>query len=216
MINGKKSKNKLDRDSVYLSQFKQSKLLKNHEKWAAMSNKVINPKNKSILYFALGSTLAFILYLSLILNPASTCFRLDSGSNSLGLSFSYTLEVVLDFFATRNQEQLLCYSQFLKVWDIIFAMIYTLMYGSWILYLLNKKIFLIVPVLGMIADWSENFSELLMIESYAASGSISQSLISIGSGINSFKWIMSSLTYLIVIIGIIIAIKTLITRDKSN
>ena len=216
MINGKKSKNKLDRDSVYLSQFKQSKFLKNHEKWVAMSNKVINPKNKSILYFALGSTLAFILYLSLILNPASACFRLDSGSNSLGLSFSYTLEVVLDFFAARNQEQLLCYSQFLKVWDIIFAMIYTLMYGSWILYLLNKKIFLIVPILGMIADWSENFSELLMIESYVTSGSISQSLISIGSGINSFKWIMSSLTYLIVIIGIIVAIKTFMTRNKSN
>ena len=181
-----------------------------------MSNKVINPKNKSILYFALGSTLAFILYISLVLNPASSCFRVDSGSNSLGLSFSYTLEMVLDFFAARNQEQLLCYSQFLKVWDIIFAMIYTLMYGSWILYLLNKKIFLIVPTLGMIADWSENFSELLMIESYVASGSISQLLISIGSGINSFKWIMSSLTYLIVIIGIIVAIKTLMTRNKSH
>jgi hypothetical protein len=126
------------------------------------------------------------------------------------------MEMVQDFFAARDQEQLLCYSQFLKVWDIIFAMIYTLMYGSWILYLLNKKIFLIVPVLGMIADWSENFSELLMIESYVASGSISQSLISIGSGINSFKWIMSSLTYLIVIIGIIVAIKTFMTRNKSS
>ena len=181
-----------------------------------MSIKIDNPKNKSILYFALGSTIAFILYISLVLNPASSCFRVDSGSNSLGLSFSYTLDMVLDFFAARNQEQLLCYSQFLKVWDIIFAIIYTLMYGSWILYLLNKKIFLIVPTLGMIADWSENFSELLMIESYVASGSISQLLISIGSGINSFKWIMSSLTYLIVIIGIIVAIKTLMTRNKSS
>jgi len=181
-----------------------------------MSIKIDNPKNKSILYFALGSTIAFILYISLVLNPASSCFRVDSGSNSLGLSFSYTLDMVLDFFAARNQEQLLCYSQFLKVWDIIFAIIYTLMYGSWILYLLNKKIFLIVPTLGMIADWSENFSELLMIESYVASGSISQLLISIGSGINSFKWIMSSLTYLIVIIGIIVAIKTLMTRNKSH
>ena len=181
-----------------------------------MSIKIDYQKNKSSLYFALCSTLAFILYISLVLNLASGCFRLDSGSNSLGLSFSYTLEMALDFFADRNQEQLLCYSQFLKVWDIIFAMIYTLMYGSWILYLLNKKIFLIVPVLGMIADWSENFSELLMIESYLASGSISQSLISIGSGINSFKWIMSSLTYLIVIIGIIVAIMTFMTRNKSS
>ena len=124
--------------------------------------------------------------------------------------------MVQDFFAARDQEQLLCYSQFLKVWDIVFAVIYTLMYGSWILYLLNKKILLIVPTLGMVADWSENFSELLMIESYVAFGSISQSIISIGSGINSFKWIMSSLTYLMVIIGIIVAIKTFMTRNKSN
>jgi len=181
-----------------------------------MSTKTINKNNKPVLYFALGSTLAFILYISLVLNPASGCFRLDSGSNSLGLSFSYTLVMVQDFFAARNQEQLGCYSQFLKVWDIIFAMIYTLMYGSWILYLLNKKIYLSIPILGMIADWSENFSELLMIQSYVTSGSITQSLVSAGSGINSFKWIMSSLTYLLLIIGIIVAIKSFLMRNKSN
>jgi len=181
-----------------------------------MSAKTDNQNNKPVLYFALGSTLAFILYISLVLNPASGCFRLDSGSNSLGLSFSYNLAMVQDFFAARNQEQLVCYSQFLKVWDIIFAMIYTLMYGSWILYLLNKKIYLVIPILGMIADWSENFSELLMIQSYVTSGSITQSLVSVGSGINSFKWIMSSLTYLLVIIGIIVAIKSFLMKKKSN
>jgi hypothetical protein len=179
-----------------------------------MSIEINDQKNKSILYFAIGSTLAFILYISLVLNPLSGCFRLDSGSNSLGLSFSYTLAMVQDFFAARNQEQLLCYSQFLKVWDIIFAMIYTLMYGSWILYLLNKKIYLIIPILGMIADWSENFSELLMIQSYVASGSITQSLVSVGSGINSFKWIMSSLTYLLIIIGIIVAIRSFLMKKN--
>ena len=172
--------------------------------------------NKTVLYFALGSTLAFILYISLVLNPASGCFRLESGSNSLGLSFSYTLAMVQDFFAARNQEQLLCYSQFLKAWDVIFAMIYTLMYGSWVLYLLNKKIYLVIPILGMIADWSENFSELFMIQNYVASGSITQSLVSVGSGINSFKWIMSSLTYVLVIIGIIVAIRSFLMKNKSN
>ena len=181
-----------------------------------MSAKTDNQSNKSILYFALGSTLAFILYISLVLNPASGCFRLDSGSNSLGLSFSYTLAMAQDFFAARNQEQLLCYSQFLKVWDVIFAMIYTLMYGSWILYLLNKKIYLVIPILGMIADWSENFSEIMMIQSYVTSGSITQSLVSVGSGINSFKWIMSSLTYMLVIIGIIVAIRSLLMKKTSN
>ena len=168
------------------------------------------------LYIAIIFTTAFILYISLVLNPASGCFRLDSGSNSLGLSFSYTLAMVQDFFAARNQEQLLCYSQFLKVWDVIFAMIYTLMYGSWILYLLNKKIYLVIPILGMIADWSENFSEIMMIQSYVTSGSITQTLVSVGSGINSFKWIMSSLTYLLIIIGITVSIRSLLMKKTSN
>ena len=181
-----------------------------------MVNKIIDSKNKSTLYLALGSTLAFILYITLILNPASSCFRIDSGSNSLGLSFSYTLEMVKGFFETRDQEQLICYGQFLRVWDVIFALIYTLMYGSWIFYLLNKNVYLIAPILGMISDWSENFSELLMIEAYLDSGLISQTLVSVGSGINSFKWVMSSLTYLILIVGIILAIRSLITRNKHT
>ena len=180
-----------------------------------MSTKTDNQNNKSILYFALCSTLAFILYISLVLNPASGCFRLESGSYCLGLSFCFTLGMVHVFFAARMQVQVVCFSEFLYVWDVIFGMIYTLMYGSLILYLLNKKIYLVIPILGMIADWSENFSEILMVQSYVTSGSITQSLVSVGSGINSFKWIMSSLTYLLVIIGIIVAIRSLLMKKTS-
>ena len=180
-----------------------------------MDTTINNTRNKKTLYLSLGSTLVFLIYITFVLNPVSGCFKLDSGSNSLGLSFSYNAEMVQSFFAARTQEQLLCYSQFLKVWDVIFALIYTLMYGSWILYLLNKKIYLIAPIIGMISDWSENFLELLMIENWITSSSISQILISVGSNINSFKWIMSSLTYLLIIIGIVIAIKSFLTK-KSN
>lgn len=180
-----------------------------------MYTTINNTINKKTLYLSLGSTLVFLIYITFVLNPVSECFKLDSGSNSLGLSFSYNVEMVQNFFAARTQEQLLCYSHFLKVWDVIFALIYTLMYGSWILYLLNKKIYLIAPIIGMISDWSENFLELLMIENWITSSSISQILISVGSNINSFKWIMSSLTYLLIIIGIIIAIKSFLTK-KSN
>ena len=95
------------------------------------------------LYFAIGFTLAFFLYITLVLGPVeknlSSCFAVDIGSNSLGLSFSYTLDIVQNFFESRTQKQLLCYSQFLQIWDAIFALIYTLMYASWIMYLFNQK-----------------------------------------------------------------------------
>ena len=178
-------------------------------------DKIINPKNHKHLYFAIGFTLVFILYISFVLMPLSSCFRIDIGTNSLGLSI-YNMEMVQGFFQARDQAQLLCYSQFLKLWDIIFAVVSAAMFGSWIVYLFkNKRLLLLAPtVLGMIADWSENFVELLMLETYVNSAVISETLVSLGSGLNIFKLTMIGLTYFIILVGIILLIKTFITRPK--
>jgi hypothetical protein len=53
-----------------------------------------------------------------------------------------------------------------------------------------------------------------MIKTYSDTGAISETIVSLGSGINSFKWVLSSLTYLIILIGIIIAIRNFVTRSK--
>ena len=173
------------------------------------------PSNKNILYFAIGFTLVFIFYISFILMPQSSCFRIDIGTNSLGLSI-YNMVMVQGFFQARGQAQLLCYSQFLKLWDIIFAVVSAAMFGSWIVYIFkNKRLLLLAPtVLGMLADWSENFVELLMLKTYLNSGVISETLVSLGSGLNLFKLTMGGLTYLIILTGIIIAIKNLLQRRR--
>ena len=180
-----------------------------------MTTTIQDSKSKRTLYFAIGFTVAFMLYITFALNPAGSCFKVEAGPNSLGLSFSYTKDMVQSFFESRSQEQLICYSQFLQIWDAVFAIIYTLMYASWIMYLFNKKRLLtLIPVLGMISDWSENYVELLMIKTYLNSGPISEIFVSLGSGINSFKWVLSSLTYLIILVGIIIAIRNFLTKPK--
>jgi hypothetical protein len=169
------------------------------------------------LCFAIGFILVFLLYITFVLVPVGSCFVVDVGPNSLGLSFSYTKEMVQNFFESRNQEQLLCYSQFLQIWDAIFVFVYTLMYASWILYFFkNKRLFLIIPILVMIADWAENYVELLMLKTYLNSSSISETLVFLGSGINSFKWVLSSLTYLIILFGIIITLKIFLTKFKRS
>ena len=94
-------------------------------------------KNKN-LYLAIGSTVVFILYIIFFLRDISSCFFIEDGNRSLGLSFYYTQEMVQNFFEIRNQEQLVCYNEFLIFWDIIFAVIYTLMYSLWIALLLKK------------------------------------------------------------------------------
>ncbi len=180
-----------------------------------MTTTIQDSKSKRTLYFAIGFTVAFMLYITFALSPAGSCFKVEAGPNSLGLSFSYTKDMVQSFFESRSQEQLICYSQFLQIWDAVFAIIYTLMYASWIMYFFNKKrLLILIPVLGMISDWSENYVELLMIKTYLNSGPISEIFVSLGSGINSFKWILSSLTYLIILVGIIIALRNFLTKPK--
>ena len=172
-------------------------------------------KNKNF-YLAIGSTVLFILYIVFFLGDISSCFFIEDGNRSLGLSFYYTKEMVQNFFEIRNQEQLVCYNEFLKFWDIIFAVIYTLMYSLWIALLLKKIILLIIPVLAMICDWAENYSEILMLDMYLNSDLMSESLIMTGSGINSAKWIFFYLTYLIILMGIIVKIKNYFKKNKKN
>ena len=89
------------------------------------------------------------------------------------------------------------------------------MYASWIVWLFNNKRWLaLIPILGMVSDWSENYIELIMIKTYSNAGAIGETIVSIGSGINSFKWVLSSLTYLIILIGIIFAIRKFFTKPK--
>jgi hypothetical protein len=174
-------------------------------------------KNHRSVYFAIGATFVMFLYATFILGRVSSCFTLDLGSNSLGLSFSYTKDMVQNFFVSRNQEQLHCYRQFLQIWDVVFAFVYTLMYSSWIIYFFkNKRFLLIIPILGMTADLVENYVELLMLETYLKSSPISELLVILGSGVNSFKWSLSILTYLIIFTGIVSAIKTFLTKPKMH
>ena len=186
----------------------------------ALTNKNITSTNipftnHRLLYFSIGSTLGMFFYVKCFLSDFSNCFLLDTGANSLGLSFYYTLDMVQTFFEERTRTQLLCYRQFLQIWDTLFAFIYTLMYASWMMYFLkNKRLFLIIPVLAMFADWAENSVEMLMLETYLNSSPISESFVSLGSGINSCKWLLSILTYLIILIGMMSSLKIFFTKSK--
>ena len=68
----------------------------------------------------------------------------------------------------------------------------------------------------MIADWMEKYVELLMLDTYLNASTISELLVSVGSGINSFKWLFSILTYLIISIGIITSLKRFLIKPKID
>jgi len=68
----------------------------------------------------------------------------------------------------------------------------------------------------MIADWAENYVEFLMLETYLNSSLLSETLVSLGSGINSFKWSLLMVTYIIIFTGIINTLKIFLTKPKLN
>lgn len=68
----------------------------------------------------------------------------------------------------------------------------------------------------MLADWAENYVELNLLELYLNSGKLTENLVAIGSGINSLKWIASSGTFLIILIGIILKIKSALSKPKLH
>ena len=64
-----------------------------------------------------------------------------------------------------------------------------------------------VPILVMITDWAENYIELMMLENFINLDILSPTLVSFGSGINTLRWLLFSVIYLLIIIGIVKAIK---------
>tara|TARA_Y100001970_G_scaffold33270_1_gene41340 strand:+ start:446 stop:661 length:216 start_codon:yes stop_codon:yes gene_type:complete len=65
----------------------------------------------------------------------------------------------------------------------------------------------VVPILVMITDWAENYIELMMLENFINLDILSPKLVSFGSGINALRWLLFSVIYLLIIIGIVKAIK---------
>lgn len=182
-----------------------------------MSRIVNQLKKNRTLYLAIGSTILMLLYAQFILGHYSSCFSISGTSNSLGLSFGYDINVVQYFFEIRSKEQLDCYGNFIRVWDTIFPILYTLMYSLWIVYLFKKwRLLIMIPILHMFSDWIENYVELLMLEAYMNPNALSENLVSFGSGVTILKWSLSIVTYSIIIFGIITKLKLFITLPKPH
>lgn len=165
-------------------------------------------KNRNILLAALGFSLLMVLYAQFILGYFSKCYVTESGPDSLGLLFGYGSEDVAAFLKFRSEKQLQCYIRFLRVWDMIFPVIYTLMYVFWFRYFFKSWMLLsILPMLHMIADWAENYTEILMVNSYLNSAMIIQKLVNGGSALTTVKWVLSFITYGFIVYGIVMKIR---------
>jgi hypothetical protein len=179
-----------------------------------MNQSVKKGSNKWLL-FALATTVIMMLYAYFVLGYFSQCYAIEDGPNAIGLMFGYSVEDVIYFLSARSKEQLICYSRFIRIWDNVFPVLYTMMHICWIIYLFKKwKLLIVIPILHLVDDWAENTVEIMIVEIYLASSNVSESLVSIGSTLTTSKWILSIVIYMIILVAIGFKVKAFFDRKK--
>lgn len=160
------------------------------------------------LYLALVFTAVMILYAQFVLGYFSETFAIPGATNSLGLSTGYSWQEVMHFLQLRSGDQLASYINFLRVWDTIFPILYTLMYSCWILFLFHKwRWVLILPATRMCIDWMENYLEISMVQEYLKNGIVSNDAVNWASSMTQIKWGLSYVIYALILVGIVIKIR---------
>lgn len=176
----------------------------------------------SNLVTGVSLTIIFIGYLVLVMMGKGAAFELaDSNMRSLGTSFGFDQADIHAFLSARSKEMITAYITFNQVWDVLFGVIYGLMYVVWVSVLLkplSHKVggLNLVPFLQVLFDWLENYQLALLANQYLNDGMISPANAKLASVFSMFKWACASLTYILILIGIILMIRRAVKRKNHQ
>lgn len=176
----------------------------------------------SNLVTGVSLTIIFIGYLVLVMMGKGAAFELaDSNMRSLGTSFGFDQADIHAFLSARSKEMITAYITFNQVWDVLFGVIYGLMYVVWVSVLLkplSHKVggLNLVPFLQVLFDWLENYQLALLANQYLNDGMISPADVQLASIFSMFKWACASLTYTLILIGIILMIRRAVKRKNHQ
>ena len=177
---------------------------------------------KSNFITAILATVIFIGYLLLVMMDKGAGFEVaDSNIRSLGTSFGFDQVDVIAFLSIRSDEMVTAYITFNQVWDVLFGVIYGLMYVVWVSVLFKPICdkagrLNLVPVLQVIFDWLENYELALLAHQYLSDGMISASNANLASVFSMLKWACSGLTYTLILIGIILMIMRAVANKNQQ
>ena len=176
----------------------------------------------SNLVTGVSLTIIFIGYLVLVMMGKGAAFELaDSNMRSLGTSFGFDQADIHAFLSARSKEMITAYITFNQVWDVLFGVIYGLMYVVWVSVLLkplSHKVggLNLVPFLQVLFDWLENYQLALLAHQYLNDGMISPANAKLASVFSMLKWACASLTYTLILIGIILMIRRAVKRKNHQ
>ena len=176
----------------------------------------------SNLVTGVSLTIIFIGYLVLVMMGKGAAFEVaDSNMRSLGTSFGFDQADIHAFLSARSKEMITAYITFNQVWDVLFGVIYGLMYVVWVSVLLkplSHKVggLNLVPFLQVLFDWLENYQLALLANQYLNDGMISPANAKLASVFSMLKWACASLTYILIVIGIILMIRRAVKRKNHQ
>ncbi|MDP5172220.1 MAG: hypothetical protein NWR72_18395 [Bacteroidia bacterium] len=177
---------------------------------------------KSSLILVLVLTVATFGYLFFVMMEVAAGFEVPNDSNkSLGTSFGFSYDAVVQFLSIRTPEMIARYQAFNAIWDNLFALLYGLMYVAWVSYLLKPfqakfKMLNLLPLVQVVFDWLENYELASIARAFLAGESISTTAVELASIFSMVKWVASMLVFAIIILGIGMRIRALIKKKPSG
>ncbi|MCL1901355.1 MAG: hypothetical protein FWG51_03030 [Firmicutes bacterium] len=179
------------------------------------------------LVWALVATGAFIvMYIVINFSPigVSGLLKITDGTGILDLELlGYSSEKAYNMLTLMGTEGRNFYNFTILPLDFFFPITYMLMYSFWIIYALKKLnakkvlyLLLLIPILTMLFDWSENICILVMLHNYPTVMKTVCSIASFFTVIKSIFTLLSIFTMTLLLILFLIKFFKLRKTQKAS
>ena len=169
-----------------------------------------------------GAVVIFILFTALVLPGQSASSQSQGGeSGSPDLSIYYSAAELYEMAEAYGDQGREAYIRARFTFDLIWPLVYTFFLATTISWVFKRSFISrnawqrvnLIPVLGMTCDYLENISTSLVIYRYPA-----QTLIIdwMASAFTTLKWLLIGASFLVLAVGIIIAIWQWIRKDGRD
>lgn len=165
---------------------------------------------------------AAVLFFNLMLFPASAVKSNGKELKPLDLRMHYSQADVKILFDEMGGSGRSAYYNGISITDSIYPIVYTLLLLLLFTLLIGKlelqnkgwQLVLLLPLMIMLADFTENFNTLFMLRHYP---SITEQNAALGSAASSAKWIFTGICFLLLVTGfMLLFIRFLLKRSQKK
>ena len=166
----------------------------------------------SNFYLAISITLVWQFFLYFVFIDKALEFQVPNANvQSLGTAFGFDETKISDFLTSRSEEKIKYYIELLQIWDMIFALIYGIIFMVWLSFLLKHHQsglgrLNLFPLNQVFFDFMENIELSVICNQYLLDGTFSSGSAQRASIYCMIKWTCYAFTIGLIVIGLILFI----------